>query len=167
MSLIQATAPLQLPHWKSTRLDSLMLALIRSRIVVDSRRVRLPPTSMLVAVVEDHEGLRVALGRLLSAAGHDVSLFESAEAYLAAPPAEPGCLLLDIHLPGMSGPDLIREVRTTTNGSSPLIILTTADRSLEGHARDLGCNGLLTKPIDSTLLLTTIDWLVARSRGDR
>ena len=50
----------------------------------------LPQPLMLVVVVEDDNGLRVAFGRLLRAAGYETSLFESAEAFLAAPPAEAG-----------------------------------------------------------------------------
>ena len=93
-----------------------------------------PPSDAcrVVAVVEDNDGLRLSVGRLLRAGGYDTALFESAEAYLAAPPKSAHCLLLDIHLPGMSGLDLQRHLRAQPNARP--IILTTADRSLAEHA---------------------------------
>ena len=116
---------------------------------------------MIVAVVEDFEGLRVAVGRLLRAAGYEIALFDSAEAYLAAPPANPVCVLLDMHLRGMSGLDLQRHLQSNQS-TPPPIILTTADRSFGDCARDLGCDALLIKPIPNELLLTTIASLVRR-----
>jgi FixJ family two-component response regulator len=116
---------------------------------------------MLVAVVEDHESLRVAIGRLLRAAGYETVLFDSAEAYLAEPPCEVACVLLDIGLPGMSGLDLHRHLRSD-DSTSPAIILTTADRSLEGRGEVLGCDALLLKPVVPEQLLTAIGSLVKR-----
>ena len=117
---------------------------------------------MIVAVVEDFEGLRVAIGRLLRAAGYEIALFDSAEANLAAPPTNPVCLVLDMHLRGMSGLDLQRHLRSGQSAPVP-IILTTADPSFRDCARDLGCDALLIKPLPNELLLTTIASFVRRS----
>ena len=114
---------------------------------------------MVVAIVDDSEGIRVALGRLLNAAGYEIALFESAEAYLAAAPREVGCLLLDVHLPGMSGVDLLRHLRPRT--SLP-IILITSDHTLAGCAAQLGCDELLLKPTLGDLMCPTIASLVSR-----
>ena len=115
--------------------------------------------AMVVAIVDDNERLRVALGRLLKAAGYEIALFESAEAYLAAPPGEVGCFLLDVHLPGMSGVDLLRHLRPRT--LLP-IILMTADQSLAGCAAELGCDELLLKSTVGDRMLSTIASLVSR-----
>ena len=117
---------------------------------------------MIVAVVDDFEALRVALGRLLRAAGYETALFDSAEAYLAAPPTNPVCLVIDMNLRGMSGLDLQRHLQSHRSAPVP-IILTTADSSFRDCARDLGCDALLIKPLPNELLLTTIASLVRRS----
>jgi FixJ family two-component response regulator len=125
------------------------------------RKIGAPPRRLVVAVVEDHESLRVAIGRLLLAAGYETALFDSAEAYLAEPPGDVGCVLLDIGLPGMSGLDLHHRLRSS-DSASPAIILTTADRSLEGKGEALGCDALLLKPVVPEQLLTAIGSLVKR-----
>lgn len=116
--------------------------------------------SLMIAVVEDNEGLRVALGRLLRAAGYRTALYESAEAYLAAAPAAPVCLLLDMNLPGMSGLDLQRHLRTRP--SPPAIILMSADRSLADDAESLGCDAFFAKPVPTCELLIAVARFVNR-----
>src|SRR4051812_516698 len=84
-------------------------------------------TRGVVAVVEDDTPSRVALGRLLRAGGFDAVLYESAEALMAAPPERtPLCLVVDVHLTGMSGIDL--QARLRDAGSSVPVIVTTANR---------------------------------------
>ncbi len=57
-----------------------------------------------VHVVDDDESIRSALSRLFRSTGHSVRTFESAQAYLTeASPKEPGCVVLDIKMPGMDG----------------------------------------------------------------
>jgi len=121
---------------------------------------------MVVAVVEDHDGLRVALHRLLRTAGYDTALFNSAEAYLAAQPSMPVCVLVDVRLPGMSGIELQRHLRAQP--PVPRIILTTADRSLAEHAVELGVDAMLIKPVTREALLSTIaSFLQDAARSDR
>jgi FixJ family two-component response regulator len=68
-------------------------------------------TRQLIVVVEDDDGMRCALQRLLRASGFDTLVFESAEAFVSAQEARaPHCLVLDVRLPGTSG-------RTLTSGS--------------------------------------------------
>ena len=113
----------------------------------------------VVAVIDDNEELRIALGRLLHAAGYVTALFDSAEAYLAASPPMPDCLLVDLHLPGMSGLDLQRHLRARPN--TPRIILTTADPSRVDEAERSGCDAVLRKPLLSETLLSTVASCVA------
>jgi FixJ family two-component response regulator len=84
-------------------------------------------TTAEVLVVEDHEGLRQALVRLLQASGYRVSAYESAEALLAAAPRlDAGCLILDVRLPGLSGFDLRRRL-VTEGWRAPAIYMTAHD----------------------------------------
>jgi FixJ family two-component response regulator len=66
-----------------------------------------------VAVVDDDEGMRQAMRRVLETEGFMTEVFDSAEAFLASGAASRAqCLVLDIHLPGMSGTELHRRLRT-------------------------------------------------------
>jgi FixJ family two-component response regulator len=110
-----------------------------------------------VAVVEDDAPSRNALGRLLRAGGFEPALFDSAEAFIEAPPRAPLCLILDVHLTGMSGTDLQGRLRKA--GSSTPIIVTTALReaSIRARAEENGCTAFLWKPFNSTALLSLLD----------
>ncbi|MGH7579183.1 MAG: response regulator transcription factor, partial [Gemmatimonadales bacterium] len=69
------------------------------------------PNPSLVAVIDDDESVRESLPELLRACGYAVRAFSSAEEYLASDCiGQTGCLVLDIAMPGMSGPDLQREL---------------------------------------------------------
>jgi FixJ family two-component response regulator len=98
-------------------------------------------------VVDDEEIVRNSLSRLLRAIGVPSSGFASAEAFLAACRGdEPGCLIVDIRMPGMSGLDLL-EVLQTRGSMMPAIVITghTDEGSLERLKR-LKAVGLLEKP---------------------
>jgi FixJ family two-component response regulator len=115
-------------------------------------------TRALVAVVEDDDLSRTAMGRLLAAGGFDAALFESAEAFMTAPPARtPVCVIVDVHLRGMSGIDL--QSRLRRDGSSVPIIVTTGHRepAIQDRAVRNGCSAFLWKPIAADTLLTLIE----------
>lgn len=111
----------------------------------------------LVHIVDDDDSLRQALQRLLSAAGYRVQAHASAGDFLLAAPADaPGCLLLDLHMPGPSGLDLFESLRR--HGlRQPVIFLTghgdlaTGVRAMKGGAVDF-----LTKPVDRDTLLQAV-----------
>src|SRR5215831_10654780 len=85
----------------------------------------MPKTPVAVAVVEDDPHMRRALQRVLRAAGFDASIFVSAEDFLeAGPPPSLRCLVLDVRLPGLSGPELYRRLRR--DGAAPPVIFVTA-----------------------------------------
>ena len=100
-----------------------------------------------VFVIDDEEGVRVSLGRLLRAIGVPPETFASAEEFLASEAERrPGCLLVDIRMPGMSGLDLIEELQRR-QVRLPAIVMTghTDEASLERLAT-LGTIGFLEKP---------------------
>lgn len=111
----------------------------------------------LIVVIEDDAGERIALGRLLYAGGYAAAPYASAEEFLAAPPSEaPACLLLDIHLDGMTGLDL--QDRLNAEGSTvPVIMITASDDSrVRARAERSGCVAFLRKPFEGRLLLETV-----------
>lgn len=114
-------------------------------------------TANFVGIVEDDEGVRVAVDGLLRSMGLQVAMFPSAEALLNSPRLDViDCLLLDLHLPGMDGLTLQR--RLTDDGRRiPIIILTAHDDSAaRASAFDKGAIAFLTKPIEDGLLLAQI-----------
>ena len=98
-----------------------------------------------------------ALGRLLNAAGFQTVAFESAEALLEAKAAEnAACLVLDVHLPGLTGFELHH--RLVQTGVKPPVIFITAYENPTGQAqaRDAGALGYFTKPFPGKSLLAAI-----------
>src|SRR3954464_11686014 len=110
---------------------------------------------MKILLVEDHPDSRRNLQRLIAKRGHDVTAVgsaEEAEAALAA--ATFPFLILDWMLPGKSGVDLCRELRSQPNGDEMFILLVTAKADTEDleQALEAGANDYLTKPLDVGLL---------------
>ena len=100
-----------------------------------------------VFVIDDEEPVRAGLARLLRAIGMPSLTCDSAESFLNAyEPEQPGCLLVDIRMPGMSGIDLIEELGRR-NIALPTIVMTGhADmRSME-RLQALNTVGCLEKP---------------------
>jgi FixJ family two-component response regulator len=115
-------------------------------------------THSLISVVDDSESVRESLPDLLEQAGFAVQAFSSAEEYLASDAAEnTSCLILDVGLPGMSGPDLQQEL--CRRGSTVPIVFITAqgDKSLRPRLIAHGAVACLFKPFSDTVLLEAVD----------
>lgn len=111
----------------------------------------------LVAVIEDDDVSRYALGRLLQVGGFEPALFDSAEAFMACQPNRQfSCLIVDVQLTGMSGIELQRRLRG--EGSEVPIIVTTGNRaeSIRERAQRLGCTAFLWKPFSADTILTLL-----------
>ena len=125
-----------------------------------------------VHVVDDDASFRTAVGRHLRAAGYRVFTYETASDLLARLPlAAPGCVILDVRLPGMSGPEL--QQRLIERGASlPIIFLTGhADIPVSVRTIKAGAEDFLIKPVAGHLLLDAIERAMAgqqvgRPRGD-
>lgn len=114
--------------------------------------------SPLIHVVDDEASLRRALVFLLESAGWQVTAHESAEAFLAAwtEPAPPGCLILDIRMPLMSGLELQR-ILNERGIRLPVIFLTGhADVSIAVQAMKHGACELIEKPFKDQVLLDAV-----------
>ncbi len=111
------------------------------------------PRSILV--VDDDAPLRKALSRLLSANGYSVATFGSAEELLAAE-RDPGSLLvLDVDLPGMSGPALYQHLCRTQPAPPPAVFISGGATAIAASAALAGV-ALLEKPFDAATLLAAI-----------
>lgn len=111
----------------------------------------------VVHIVDDDESLRTALQRQLMAAGHRVRTYASAGEFLLAPPADaPGCLLLDLAMPGPSGLEL-QEALGRHGIRLPVIFLTGhGDLATGVRAMKSGAVDFLTKPVERDALLDAI-----------
>jgi FixJ family two-component response regulator len=113
---------------------------------------------MTIAVVDDDPGVRKALGRLLRGSGFEVTSFASAEEFLAhGLDDHPNCLVLDIHLDGMTGLEL-REKLARDNVAIPVIFMTAHDDAETRQGlRDAPGVPCLHKPFDEALLFQAIE----------
>ena len=111
-----------------------------------------------VAVVDDDDSFGRAIGRLLRAATFEPSIFTSAEAFLEdATQAAADCLVLDIHLGGMSGLDLRRRL-TALGRTIPVVFVTAHDETkIQEEAQQVGCSAFLRKPVPGQLLVAAIN----------
>ena len=111
----------------------------------------------LVSVVDDDESVRESLPDLLRQVGYAVEAFSSAEAFLASDVVpDTSCLLLDIAMPGMSGPDLQQEL-IQRRQSIPIVFITaTGDETMRPRLLAHGAIECLFKPFSETALLEAL-----------
>lgn len=110
-----------------------------------------------ILLVEDDDGMRHAVARLLVAGGYPVSAFASAEAVLVSDARrEAGCLILDLRLPGLSGVELCR--RLAAEGLSVPVIYMTAHDEPRTREQALACSPVayLQKPFEGRQLLAAV-----------
>jgi FixJ family two-component response regulator len=112
----------------------------------------------LVSVVEDDESVRGSLPDLLREFGFSVETFASAEEFLAlGRMSETRCLILDVSMPGMSGPDLLRELTLRQQGIPTIFITANADLSIRPRLIAQGGVDCLLKPFSDSALRTALD----------
>jgi two-component system, LuxR family, response regulator TtrR len=126
------------------------------------------PTKIgIIAIVDDDEPLREALGSVLKAAGFRIRTFASAEEFLDADRRNTSCLILDVRLPGMSGIELQRRL-LDGNSELPIIFVTAhGDSSLRDSLMKAGAAGFLNKPVRSDALLKEIHAALEKTGTDR
>jgi FixJ family two-component response regulator len=111
----------------------------------------------LVYVVDDDEAVRTALARLFRSAGYRTELFAGAAEFMArVEDRAPRCLVLDVQMPGMRGPELQRELQAR-GLTLPVVFLTGhGDLPTGVEAMKRGAVDFLQKPVDDELLLATV-----------
>ena len=122
----------------------------------------------VVFVVDDDPSVRNSLRRLFTSVGLAVEVFPSAQAFLQRPRVDsPGCLVLDVRLPGLSGLDLQREL-AGTDTALPIVFLTGhGDIPMSVRAMKAGAVEFLTKPFREQDLLDAIRQAIERDRVTR
>ncbi|HEX4340603.1 MAG TPA: response regulator [Polyangiaceae bacterium] len=111
----------------------------------------------LISVVDDDESLRESLEGLLRALGHDVAVFSSAESFLSsAVLARTDCLILDVRMPGMSGPELQRELIGRGQGLPIIFITANGDEDVVARVVADGAVACLFKPFSEDSLLKAL-----------
>jgi FixJ family two-component response regulator len=118
-----------------------------------------------VAIVDDEEPVRKALQRLLVASGFEVESYASGKEFLATKHQRPDCVVLDLHMPGMSGLEVLEELRATRR-ELPTLIITAYDTA-EARAQCLaaGASAYLRKPLEERVLLNSISASMAQARN--
>jgi RNA polymerase sigma factor (sigma-70 family) len=123
----------------------------------------------LVHVIDDDASFRTAIERRLKLAGYDVETYSSAQQLLDRLPGveKPGCILLDVQMPGLSGLDL--QSRLIERGSILPIIFVTgyADTPATVRAIKAGAEDFLTKPASSAQLIDAIERAMTRYESAR
>ena len=122
------------------------------------------PSGTLMAIIDDDEALRNSLDNLLRSVGFRVQGFASAEAFLQANHApETACLLLDMHLPGMNGLELQRQLMAAHWGIPIIFVTAYIDDDLRARALAAGAAAFLYKPCHEEDLLHAIEAALTHS----
>jgi FixJ family two-component response regulator len=118
----------------------------------------------LVAVVDDDASVRRALTRLLQSAGLRVVSYASAGEFLdTGLSIAPDCLILDIHLGGMSGLELLSQLRESGHHLPVLIITAHDDAQSQEAVKRAGCLAYLRKPLEAKVLLEEVAMAMTRA----
>jgi len=122
----------------------------------------------LVRIIDDDDSLRTALSRLLRAAGYEARGYATAEDFLREPPSDrPGCVLLDVSLPGLSGLNLQTALQAM-GIMLPLVFLTGhATEAARARAMQAGAVAFIDKPIESHVLFDVVNRALAQDRDLR
>jgi two-component system response regulator FixJ len=114
------------------------------------------PTS-LVHVIDDDDAVRQSLAFVLQTARMHVCTYESANAFMSALPGiEPGCIVTDVRMPGMSGIDLLRRLNELKIGMPVIVITGHGDIQLAVEAMKVGAADFIEKPFDDEVLLAAV-----------
>ncbi len=111
----------------------------------------------IVHVVDDDEAMRDSMSFLLTSAGIESQTYDSATSFLASIPVAPsGCIITDVRMPGISGIDLLRKLKTLSP-SLPVIVMTGhGDVPLAVEAMKLGAIDFIEKPFDDDTLIASV-----------
>jgi FixJ family two-component response regulator len=115
-------------------------------------------TRPLVSVIDDDESVRESLPHLLKGFGFAVRAFSSAEEFLASDQiSQSKCLVVDVNMPGMSGPDLLEELKRLGRKAPVIFITAHRDEEVRSQVLERGAIACLFKPFSGKALRTAID----------
>ncbi|HEY1492278.1 MAG TPA: response regulator [Steroidobacteraceae bacterium] len=114
-------------------------------------------TPNIVAMVDDDESARRSLGRMLRGFGFDSVPFAAADAFIAAVDRENfSCLLLDLQLEGMSGVELVRELRRRGSRVPIIVITAHSEPELRQQLLQLGCAAFFHKTDPGAMIIAAL-----------
>jgi FixJ family two-component response regulator len=123
------------------------------------------PRIPLISIVDDDAPLRNSLANLIRSAGLRVQGFSSAEAFLSSNQVhETRCLVLDVRMPGMSGPELQRQMAATKSRIPIIFVTAHGDDAQRSQALKTGAVAFLYKPFYEEELLNAIDAALKESQ---
>jgi FixJ family two-component response regulator len=115
-------------------------------------------TRLLISVVDDDESVRESLPDLLREMGFTARAFSSAEEFLESGTVlRTGCLILDLAMPGMTGPELQRELKRRQIQTPIIFITANQDEAVRRDTIDQGAVACLLKPFTDTALLNALN----------
>jgi two-component system, LuxR family, response regulator FixJ len=125
------------------------------------------PPSSVVHVIDDDDAVRESLEFLLRTAKIEVRTYDSATAFLKAMPDDAtGCIVTDVRMPGVSGVDLLRQLRARGSTMPVIVITGHGDIQLAVEAMKVGATDFLEKPFDDNVLLASIRSALDRLQKD-
>ena len=120
-----------------------------------------------VHVVDDDDSFRTAISRLLRTSGYEVKAYKSAGEFLLEPPPHgPGCLLLDLHMPGPSGLELQEAIARRGDGLPVIFLTAHGDVRKTVRAMRQGASDFLTKPVQREELFAAVRSALDRQTQD-
>src|SRR6266699_4582999 len=138
-----------------------------SRFAPSAKRKSAMPNSSVVHVIDDDEALRESLAFLLGTAHLAVRTYESATAFLdALPRTDPGCIVTDVRMPGISGVELLRRLKNLEAAFPVIVITGHGDVPLAVEAMKLGAVDFLEKPFEDDALIAAVQSALGRHQHD-
>jgi len=122
----------------------------------------------MVTIVDDEPDVRAALGLLLKSVNHQVQVFKSAQDYWSRfDPEQPGCLILDVRMPGMSGLELQEQLNLLDYHPPIIMISGHGEITMAVNAVRSGAIDFLQKPVSDHLLLERVTQALQKDRENR
>lgn len=114
------------------------------------------PANRTICIVDDDEAVRDSISLLLESSGLITRSYPSADAFLRAGEQEMACLILDLHMPGTSGLELLQLLRRGGRSQPVFVVSGRRDPGLDAEVRAAGATDLLSKPFDDQALLNLV-----------
>jgi FixJ family two-component response regulator len=130
--------------------------------LLTAERERMSATATkTICIVDDDEAVRDSLSLLLKSGGLATRSYDSADAFLRAGAQDMACLILDLHMPGTSGLELLRLLRRRGLSQPVFVVSGRRDPLLDAEVHAAGATNLLSKPFDDQTLLNLVLGAVA------
>lgn len=115
----------------------------------------------LISIVEDDDSLREALVGLVRSFGYESRGFATADDFLSVRDGRCGCVIADVHMPGISGLQLIERLRALGYGVPVIVITARPGEAIEREAFEKGAFCVLAKPFESEALIDCVERALA------